>query len=95
LPGESYPPLAPHEQHTVRLQPHEKPWRVDRCPWGVVYADRIVRPVLLAFARLTRFSQLPPGRGDPRTEIALHVVALEHERIDAEHLKKSPASSSP
>jgi hypothetical protein len=88
LSGESHAPLPNHEHHTVRLQPHEKPWRVDRCPWGLVLADPIVRPVLNAHARLTRFSQLPPGRGDPRTELALHVVALEHDRIDVENLPK-------
>jgi hypothetical protein len=89
LPGESHPPLLPHEQHAIRLQSHEKPWRVDRCPWGLVLADPIVRPVLNAHARLTRFQQLPPGRGDPRTELALHIVALEHERIDSESLPKA------
>jgi hypothetical protein len=60
---------------------------VDRCPWGVVLADPLVRPMLNAHARMIRFSQLPPGRGDPRTELALHTIALEHERIDAERLK--------
>lgn len=88
LPGETHPPLAPHEAHTVRLQPHEKPWRVDRCPWGLVYADPMVRPMLNAHARLQRFNQLPPGRGDPRAELALHVIATEHDRIDVETLPK-------
>jgi hypothetical protein len=80
--------LAPHEAHTVRLQPHEKVWRADRCPWGLVFADPLVKPLLNAYARVTRFGQLPPGRGDPRTEMGLHLIALEHDRVDLESLKK-------
>lgn len=70
----------------------ERPWFADRCPWGLVYADPLVRPMLHAYASVSRFSLWPPGPRDMRTEIAMHMIAGEHDAAD-DDARRSPGGS--
>lgn len=60
----------------------------DRCPWAMVYLDRVAEGALKAYGAQERFGILPPGRTDPRLLSALSIIASEHNRILAEDVAK-------
>ena len=59
-----------------------------RCPWAMVYTDRVAEGALRAYGARERFGILPPGRTDPRLMEGLTIIASEHNRILAEDIKK-------